>query len=234
MKKTLAILALMALLQAPAHALIVDTFVSGAKYAQDQAYQAFMKIKVIEQIRIAKQTYDSSMRYYKEFQRLNGGKGLLHNVGEMLKDGAGDMKDSLLYNVDRDFIHTYNTDTKVDRFFQSVDRGIASNMRYAGDELANMIKARKVGVAIAKNANGLSPKDAANLNAKAQGLQLQMLAQLHEDNVRLIELQSMQLAVDMRRQQSEGRLIESIRKSVQKRAPGALPAADRNTEEVRQ
>jgi hypothetical protein len=142
------------------------------------------------------------------------------------------MKDSLLYNVDRDFIHTYNTDTKVDRFFQSVDRGIASNMRYAGDELANMIKARNMGVAIAKNANGLSPKDAANLQAKAQGLQLQMLAQLHEDNVRLIELQSMQLAVSMRQQQSEARLIESIRKSVQKRAPGALPAQDKTLDEV--
>jgi hypothetical protein len=224
MKSTQFCLALLLLVgPAPAHALIVDTIVGGAKYMKDEAYQAFMKIKVIEQIRILKQTYDSSMRYYKEFQRLNGGKGLVHNVGDILKNTAEEMGDELRSSVDRDFVHTYNTDTKVDRFFQSVDRGIADNMRYAGKGLANVISGKKMGVAIAKNANGLSPKDAANLNAKAQGIQIQMMAQIHEDNLRLIEIMSMQLANDTRRQQGEQRLIRSIRKSVEKRAPGAAP-----------
>ena len=207
----------------PAHALIVDTIVGGAKYMKDEAYQAFMKIKVIEQIRILKETYDSSMRYYKEFQRLNGGKGLVHNVGDILKNTAEEMGDELRSSVDRDFVQTYNTDTKVDRFFGSIDRSIANNMRYAGDGLADVISGRKVGVQIAQQAKGLSPKDAANLSAKAAGLQIQMMAQLHEDNLRLIEISSMRMAADMRQQQGEQRLIESIRKSVDKRAPGALP-----------
>jgi len=208
-------------LRAPAHAIIVDTITSGMKYAQDQAYQAFMKIKIIEQIRIMKQNYDASVRYYNEFKRLNEGKGILYNVGQQLKTTAEQMGDDLQRSVDRDFIHTYNTDTKVDQFFKGVDRSIANNMRYAGDELGNLIANRKVGVEIAKNASNLSPKDAANLGVKAQGFQLQMMAQIHEDNLRLIELHSMQLANDTRRQQAEQRLIEKVRKSVERVSPEA-------------
>ncbi len=224
MRNKLALAAALLLLWGqPAHALIFDTAMSGLQYAEQKAYQAFMKLKVIEQIRMMKQNYDASVRYYKEFQRLNSGKGLLHNVGDMLKNTAELMGDELKSNVDRDFINTYNTDTKVDRFFGSVDRSIANNMRYAGDGLADVISGRKVGIQIAKQANGLSPKDAANLSAKAAGLQIQMMTQLHEDNLRLIEISSMRLATEVRQQQGEQRLIESIRKSVEKRAPGALP-----------
>ena len=224
MRKTLALaVSLLLLWGQPAHALIFDTVTSGLQYAEQKAYQAFMKIKVIEQIRVMKQNYDASVRYYKEFERLNSGKGLFQNVADMLKTTAEQMGEELKGNVDRDFINTYNTDTKVDRFFGSIDRGIANNMRYAGDGLADVIAGRKAGVQIAQQAKGLSPKDAANLSAKAAGLQIQMMSQLHEDNLRLIEISSMRLAADMRQQQGEQRLIESIRKSVDKRAPGALP-----------
>ena len=221
MRKLILCLVLLAGLQAPAHAFFVDTVVNGAKYAKDQAYQAWMKIKVIEQIRIMKQNYDASVRYYKEFQRLNQGRGILYNVGMQLKEGAEQMGDELRNSIDRDFIHTYNTDTGVDRFFNSIDRSIANNMKYAGDELGNLIANKKVGVQIAKNAEGLSPKDAANLGVKAQGIQLQMMAQLHEDNVRLIQIQSMILANETRRQQAEQKLIQNIRKSVERVAPEA-------------
>lgn len=222
-KKLAPAVALLLLWGTPAHAIIFDTAISGIQYAQQQAYQAFMKLKIIEEIKILKENYDSSVRYYTEFQRLNSGKGLFQNVGEMLKTASGQMADELKANADRDFVHTYNTDTGVDRFFHSVDRGIASHMKYAGDELANAISNRRTGVQIAQEANGLSPKDAANLSAKAAGLQLQMLTQIHEDNLRLMEISSMQLAADMRKQEGEQSLIDSIRKSVEKRAPGAVP-----------
>lgn len=214
-------LALLLLAEVPAHA-FVDTFVSGVKYAQDQAYQAFMKVKIIEEIRILKQNYDASVRYYNEFQRLNQGRGILYNVAMKLKTAGEEMGDSLMRSVDRDFIHTYNTDTKVDQFYQSIDRSIANNMKYTGDELGNLIANRKIGVTIAKNADGLSPKDAASMGVKAQGLQLQMMAQLHEDNLRLMQIQTMQLANDTRRQQSEQRLMEKVRQSVERMAPGAV------------
>ena len=215
--------ALLLLWGQPAHALIFDTAMSGLQYAEQKAYQAFMKLKVIEQIRMMKQNYDASVRYYKEFERLNSGKGLLHNVGDMLKNTAELMGDELKSNVDRDFINTYNTDTKVDRFFGSLDSSLAHNIPSPGYGLADVLSGRKVGIQIAQQAKGLSPKDAANLSAKAAGLQIQMMTQLHEDNLRLIEISSMRLATEVRQQQGEQRLIESIRKSVEKRAPGALP-----------
>lgn len=215
-------LAVMLAAEAPAHAIIVDTFTNGLKYAQDQAYQAWMKIKIIEQIRIMKQNYDASVRYYKEFQRLNQGRGILYNVAQQIKTAELEELDALRGNIDRDFIHTYKTDTKVDQFFQNIDRGIAGNMKYAGDEMATLINNRKAGVEIARNADGLSPRDAANLAVKAQGLQLQYLSVIHEDNLRLIQLQSLLLANETRRQQSEQKLIQSVRKSVERISPEAV------------
>lgn len=215
-------LALMLLAEVPAHAIIVDTFVSGVKYAQDAAYQAFMKLKVIEEIQLLKQNYDASVRYYTEFKRLNQGRGILYNVAQQLKVAELQELDTMRGNVDRDFLNTYKTDTKVDQFFQSIDRGVANNMKYAGDEMANLINNRKIGADIARNADGLSPKDAANMAVKAQGLQLQYLSVIHEDNLRIIEVQTMQLANDTRRQQAEQTLIDTVRKSVQRVAPDAV------------
>lgn len=224
MKKKLALAAALVLLWgAPAHAIIFDTAISGLQYAQQQAYQAFMKLKVIEEVRILKENYDASVRYYDEFKRLNSGRGIFQNVAAMLKTTTDQMANELKANVDRDFIHTYNSDTQVDRFFKGIDHSVATNMKYAGDELANAISSRNVGIQIAQEAHGLSPKDAANLSAKAAGLQLQMMSQLHEDNVRMIEISSMRLAAEMRQQEGEQKLIEGIRKSIEKRAPGALP-----------
>ncbi|MDO8757301.1 MAG: hypothetical protein Q7J64_04770, partial [Elusimicrobiota bacterium] len=65
MRNKLALAAALLLLWGqPAHALIFDTAMSGIQYAEQKVYQAFMKLKVIEQIRIMKQNYDSSVRYY--------------------------------------------------------------------------------------------------------------------------------------------------------------------------
>ena len=225
MRRLTLCLLLLAVVQAPAHAIIVDTLVSGAMYAKDQAYQAFMKVQIIEQIRIMKGNYDASVRYYKEFKRLNEGRGILYNVAMQLKEGGEQMGTDLRASIDRDFLHTYNTDTDVDRFFRSIDHSIANNMRYAGDELGNLIANRQVGVNISKSAEGLSPKEAANLGAKAQGLQLQMMTRIHEDNLRLIQLQAMTLANETKRRQAEQGLIQSMRRSVERIAPGAAKEA---------
>ena len=223
MRKTIALCVVIVLLaEAPAHAIIVDTFVSGVQYAQNAAYQAFMKLKVIEELQILKQNYDSSVRYYDEFKRLNQGRGFLYNVGQELKTAELREIEILKSNVDRDFVHTYKTDTAVDQFFLSIDHSIGRNMKYAGDEMANLIQNRKLGVDIAKNAEGLSPRDAANLTVKAQGIQIQYLSQLHEDNLRIMELQSLQLATQSRQQAAEQKLIDNIRQSVGRLAPEAV------------
>ena len=222
MKRCLPILLLLLFgLRAQAHAQIVDTVVGGMRYSEDQAYQAFMKIKIIEEIKVLKENYDASVRYYDEYKRLNQGKGIIYNVTQRIKTAQSQIDANMMANINRDFIHTYNTNTKVDQFFKSIDRSIASNMKYAGDEIANTIHNRQQGVNIAQNAGSLSPKDAANLSTQAQGIQIQMMTQLHEDNLRLIQLQSMRLAEETRRQEAEQDLISNLQKSVQQRIPAA-------------
>ena len=220
MKRVLCLIPLLLLgFQAPAHAQLVDTVIGGLSYAQQQAYQAFMQLKVVEELAVLKQNYDASVRYYTQFEQLNQGKGILYNVGQELKTGETQIEANLMANVNRDFIHTYNSNTAVDQFYKSIDSAIASNMKYAGDEIANTIDNRQTGVNVAQSANGLAPKDAANLNAQAQGIQIQMLTQLHDDNLRLIQIQTMRLAEETQREEAEQALISNLQQSVQQRIP---------------
>jgi len=189
------------------------------KYASDKAYQAVMKIKVIEQIRTLKQNYDASQRYYKEYQRLNSGKGFLHNVGDQIARGGNQIYDQLQTQIDRDFLNTY-VDSDVDRMFRATDRKIRSTLKYAVDATLAAAKNRGKGVAIAEGANGLTPKAAANLSAKADGLQLQLLQQIHEDNLLLIELRTMDLAIKVQNKRRQRALLENIRRGAKKRVPG--------------
>lgn len=210
---------LMLALRSTAHAFVVDAFLSGAQYIQQQAYEAFMKLKIIEEIAILKQNYDASVRYYDYFKRLNQGHGIVYNVEQQLKAAGGRMEENLRYSIDRDFLNTYNTNTKVDQFFRTIDRSVATNMRYVGNEIRDLGSNRQIGLSVARNADGLTPKDAANLAAKAQGLQLQYLSQIHEDNLRLIEIQTMRLAAETQRREAEQQLINGLRKSAQQKFP---------------
>jgi len=229
----LAACAVTILLPVRAHAFITDSAIAGIWYARDMAYQAFMKLKVVEEVRTLKENYDASVRYYDLFKRMNSGKGLVHNVADQLATAGKHVARDLEARINRDFVDTYNTDTDVDKFFRGIDMKINSSMRYAGDELANVISNLDAGAKIAGNANGLSPKDAANLSAKAGGLQLQMMVQLHEDNLRLIELQTMRLAVETRRERKRLEVLKSLEESVGSRLPGGAGAAAGSSSGVR-
>lgn len=194
--------------------------ISAMQYAEDKAFHAFMQLKVVEEIAILKQNYDASVRYFNDFKQLNSGKGIFQNVAAQIKTAQARENDSLQAQFQQTFSQSYNTSTAVDKFFQSLDQAVSSNIRYAGDEAANLITNRKLGENIATSAQGLAPKDAANLSAKAQGIQIQVMTQVHEDNLRIIQLLSMQLAGTARQQGSESRLIESMRRGIKTRAPG--------------
>lgn len=204
----------------PAHAVFVGSAMNAIQYAEQKAFNAFMRIQMVQQLVVLKDNYEASVRYYNEFKKLNSGRGLFQNVAAQIKTTQKQLNASFKEQMEKDFVRSYNSNTAVDQFFRSLDEAIASNIRYAGDEAANLIANRKLGEGIATNADGLSPKDAANLGAKAGGLQVQMMGQLHEDNLRLIQLAAMQLAHSARQQGSETRLIESMRRGIKRRAPG--------------
>ena len=211
---------------APAHALFTDDATQAMILAEERIFHAFMKVQVVEQLMTLKQNYDASVRYFNDFKQLNSGKGIFQNIAAQIKTAQTQELNSMQQQINQSFAQTYNTNTAVDTFFKSLDQGIANNIKYAGDEMANAISNRKTGEQIANSAEGLSPKDAANLTAKAQGVQVQVLTQIHEDNLRLIQLGSMQLAGQARREKSESQSISGLRQSVKSRAPSFQESAD--------
>ncbi|MDD5657586.1 MAG: hypothetical protein PHF00_10075 [Elusimicrobia bacterium] len=204
---------------APAHALFTDDATQAMMLAEQRIFHAFMKVQVVQQLITLKQNYDASVRYFNEFKQLNSGRGLFQNLATQIKTAQTQQLSAMQQEINQSFAQSYNTNTSVDKFFKSLDQGIANNIKYVGDEIANAIENRKTGQKIADNAAGLSPRDAANLGAKAQGIQVQVLTQIHEDMLRLLQLGSMQLAGQARREKSESEAISGLRQSLKSRAP---------------
>ena len=206
---------------APAYALFTDDATQAMILAEDKMFHAFMKIQMVQQLLVLKQNYDASVRYINEFKQLNSGRGILQNIATQLKTAQLQQLDSFKGQLNDAFVQPSSAETPIDKFFKNLDQAVANNIKYAGDEAANLISNRKVGENIASSADGLSPKDAAILSAKAQGIQVQVLGQLHEDNLRIIQLSSMQLAGEARRQEAESNMVQGIRQSIQNRYPNA-------------
>src|SRR5258708_7514523 len=146
--------------EAPAHALFGDEAILAMQYAEDKTFHAFMQIQVIQQLATLKQNYDASVRYFNDFKQLNSGKGIFQNVEARIKTMQRQEDHAIQQQLNQAFIQTYNKqNTSVDKFYKSLDQGIANNIKYAGDEFANLIANRQTGQNISTNAEGLAPKD---------------------------------------------------------------------------
>ena len=214
-------LLMMALSARPANAqFLVGSAVSGMQYAQEKAFEAFMKIQVVQEIEILRQNYTASVNYYKQFKELNSGRGFMFNLSQQFKTA----EDENLAQMKWQLLDSYNGNTATDRFVEKANQAVYNDMQYAGDEMANLVSNKKTARQITQNSGSLAPKDAANLTARANGLELQMLLQLHEDNLRLIQLASMRTLGQNQRRKSEADMIQNIKKSVKKRfANGDTP-----------
>ena len=219
--QTMLFLLMMALSARPANAqFLVGSAVSGMQYAQEKAFEAFMKIQVVQEIEILRQNYTASVNYYKQFKELNSGRGFMFNLSQQFKTA----EDENLAQMKWQLLDSYNGNTATDRFVEKANQAVYNDMQYAGDEMANLVSNKKTARQITQNSGSLAPKDAANLTARANGLELQMLLQLHEDNLRLIQLASMRTLGQNQRRKSEADMIQNIKKSVKKRfANGDTP-----------
>ena len=211
-------LLLVAAIAAPAHAQF-DAAIAAAQLAEQKAYDAFMHIQIVQQLMVLEQTYTASVDYINQWKQLNSGHGILYNVGQKLEMAQNQETKRL----SQQFTNSLNTrgTAPAQVLFQTIDQTIAANIKYTGDEMVNVIANRQIGVNIAQNANGLAPKDAANLSAKSQGLEIQMLTLLHEDNLRIIQLVSLQLSGQSRQPEAQETMIQNISQSVQGRYPSA-------------
>ena len=187
-------------------------------YSEQKVFHALMQTQLVQQLATLKANYDASMTYYNQFKQLNSGRGLFQNVGQQI--AVAQRKEDLQIQQTLTQAFTRGTgpnNTAVDGLFNTLNQAISSNIRYAGDEMANVISDRQQGVNVAQNASGLAPKDAANLSAKAQGLQLQLMANIHEDNLRMLQMQSAMLAHQTRQEEDQSTIIQAITQSLQNR-----------------
>ena len=225
MRRTLPIfLLIFAAGEAPAHAQ-ASAAIEAAAYAEQKTYDTFMHLQIVQELLLLKQTYDASMSYYQKFEQLNSGRGYIQNVAAQIKTAVTADVQQLDHKIASAFMQT-NSNTPVDQFVNNINQGLYNHMKYATDEAANAIANQQTGANIASNANGLAPKDAANLSARAQGIQIQMLTELHSDNLRLIQLLSMQLAGQARDPSGQSQVLGGIRASLKTRAPNYQAPVD--------
>jgi hypothetical protein len=202
--------------------------IAAAQYAEQKTFDTFMHLQVVQELLVLKQNYDASVQYYNEFRQLNAGKGYFANVSAQIKTAVEHDAQQFDKQVSTAFTQP-NSNTLVDQFVQGVNKGIYNSLTYTTDEALNLVAQRKAGSDIANNANGLAPKDAANLSARAQGIQIQMLTELHSDNLRLIQLLSMQLAGQTRDPSGQSQVLGGIRAGLKTRAPN-YQAPDESTQ----
>jgi hypothetical protein len=202
---------------APAYAQ-AGSAIAAAQYAEQKTFDTFMHLQIVQELLILKQNYEASVQYYNEFKQLNSGKGYLYNVSAQVKTAVENDAQQFDKQVAAAFTHP-NSNTLVNQYVQGVNKGIYNSLTYTTDEALNLVAQRKAGSDIANNAGGLAPRDAANLAVKAEGIQIQMLTQLHADILRLIQLMSMQLAGQVRDPSGQSQSIGDISASLKTRAP---------------
>jgi hypothetical protein len=203
--------------ESPAHAQ-ASSVIQAASYLEQKTYDTFMHLQVVQELLILKQNYDASVRYYDEFKQLNSGKGYFQNVGAQIKTAVTADAQQLNSKITQTFMQP-NTNTAVDQFVNNVNQGIYDHLKYATDEAANVVANHQIGANIASSANGLSPKDAANLSAQASGILVQMLTQIHGDNLRIIELLSMELASQIRTPAGQAHTMSDMSASMKSHIP---------------
>jgi hypothetical protein len=222
MKRIICILMLILLIgEAPARAQVsTDAPILTMMLSENKVFHSFMQLQVVQEIATLKANYDASVQYFNDFKRLNAGKGIVQNVGQQIKAAQQQENQDIQNQLTQQLLHPTGRATVPGQLFQAIEQMINGNIKYAGDETANLISNRQMGVNVAQNANGLAPKDAANLTAQAQGLQIQQLVGIHEDNLRIIQLLSMMLSQGTHREEGEQKMIGDIQQSLQNRGLG--------------
>ena len=202
----------------PAHAQ-AEAAIAAMQLAEQKAYDAWTHIQIVQQLTVLIQTYNASVDYINQWKQLNSGHGLLYNIGQEVKVAQNQETQRL----SQQFMNSVNArgtaPAKV--LFDTIDQTVAASIKYTGDEMTNVVANRQIGVNIAANANSLAPKDAANQSARTAGLEIQMMTQLHEDNLRIIQLMSLQLSAQARSPEGQEAQLTNIKQSVQNHYPTA-------------
>ncbi len=210
----------------------IDAVVSGARTVKDEAHNRIIENQLVQLIIAAKQNYDASMSIYKEVKRLNEGRGLVRNIASDLglkaKQMAEEEKDSF------EAAFAYRGDSPIDRDIDELKRGMRRSVERKGlavvdrygtaldQETAAYAEALKIaGERIrlrrlrgqAGRTEGVRIASVApDLNAKAQGLELQAFSDSLEALNELVNLQLAQAAKEKKTEIQLGKEINEALK----------------------
>ena len=187
MKRIWVVILLLGVLASPAFA-FVDAIVSTAKAAKDEAYQKFMMIKAIEQLKALRDNYEASMRYYAMIKKLNEGKGILPNIAHKVGDIGDEVAKEAQQQFEDDWINDKGYHSDLDKEINKMDDYASGKVRYAGKVFSKSLEAQKEGQRISDEADSLDPKMTQTMILKTQALQLQLAAQTNQNMAQLLDV----------------------------------------------
>lgn len=193
---------------------LFDAIASTAKAAKDEAFQRFMMIKAVEQLKTLRDNYEASMRYYAMFQKMNAGKGILPNIARRVADIGEDTYRQARLQFEDDWIHNKAYNSDVDQLIEKMDKYASDKIRYAGKVFERSREAEHEAAIISLEADSLDPKTTQRAALKAQALQLQLAAQTNENLAQLLDVNTRLYKLQMEHKQAQIRDSDIFDKSV--------------------
>ena len=165
-----------------------DAVVGAANAAREEAYEKFMMLKAVEQLKSLRDNYEASMRYYEMYQEWNKGRGILYNVAHRVGDIGDEEWKQAQDQFNYDWITSKAYGSNVDKAIQKMDQYASEKVRYAGEIFSKALDAQNEGEKISIEADSLDPKATERMILKTQALQLQLAAQTNANIAQLLEL----------------------------------------------
>ena len=213
MKRIGSVIFLLAVFVSPGFA-FVDAVISTAKAAKDEAYQKFMMIKAVEQLKSLRDNYEASMRYYAMIKKLNEGKGILPNIAHKVGDIGDDVANEAQQQLNDDWINDKGYRSGLDKAIEKMDDYASGKVRYAGKVFSKSLDAQKEGQRISDEADSLDPKMTQTMILKTQALQLQLAAQTNQNMAQLLDVNTRMYQLQLEAKQEHMRDWDIFDKSV--------------------
>jgi len=181
-----------------------DAIISAAQAAKEEAYEKFMMLKAVEQLKSLKDNYEASMRYYAMYKQLNEGKGILPNIAQKVGDIGDNVAKQAQQQFDDDWIYSKGYGSDIDKTVSKMDQYSSDKVRYAGQVFSKALEAQTEGQKISSEADGLDTKTTQKMILKTQALQLQLAAQTNANMAQLLEVNTRMY--QLQQEQKEERL----------------------------
>jgi len=203
---------------------ILDAIAGAASSARDAAYEKFMMLKAVEQLKALRDNYEASMRYYEMYQKMNEGRGILYNVAHRVGDIGDDEWKKAQDQFNYDWITSKAYGSDVDQAIQKMDQYASDKIRYAGKVFEKSLDAQNEGEKISVEADSLNPKATNRMILKTQALQMQLAAQTNSNMAQLLDVNTRlyQLQLEVKEEQLKdwsifGKSIDIIKKGFQEK-----------------